>query len=91
MFKVLAYIKFLLKSTNQHGVHSPFVYNLVTKCFYDNTNYEDYTKLKSYKNSLLNNKSKLEITDFGAGSKIFKSNSRSVNRIAKHSGSTIKS
>lgn len=90
MFKVLAYIKFLLKSTNQHGVHSPFVYNLVTKCFYDNTNHEDYSKLTAYKNSLLNNKSKLEITDFGAGSKIFKSNSRSVNRIAKHSGSTIK-
>ncbi len=28
------YAKFWLKSTNAHGVHSPFVYNLVTKCFY---------------------------------------------------------
>ncbi|MDY8137848.1 hypothetical protein [Aquimarina sp. 2201CG5-10] len=34
-FKFIAYIKFLTKSTNQHGVHSPFVYNLVTKCFYN--------------------------------------------------------
>jgi len=28
------YLKFLLKSSNQHGVHSPFVYDLVTNCFY---------------------------------------------------------
>ncbi len=33
-FKIKAYIKFLFKSTNQHGVHSPFVYDLVTRCFY---------------------------------------------------------
>jgi len=27
---------FLLKSTNQHGVHSPFVYNYITKGLYNN-------------------------------------------------------
>ncbi len=29
-----SYWLFLLKSTNEHGVHSPFVYDLVTLCFY---------------------------------------------------------
>ena len=29
------YLLFLWKSTNQHGVHSPFVYRLVTQCFYN--------------------------------------------------------
>lgn len=37
------YLKFLLKSTNQHGVHSPFVYDLVTKCFYGKTKYPELT------------------------------------------------
>lgn len=35
--KPLSYTKFLWKSSNAHGIHSPFVYNLVTKCFYSGT------------------------------------------------------
>ncbi|TYP72943.1 hypothetical protein [Aquimarina intermedia] len=34
MFKIVSYAKFLLRSTNQHGVHSPFVYLLITRCLY---------------------------------------------------------
>ena len=33
-FRLFSYFKFLLKSTNQHGVHSPFVYDFVTKGLY---------------------------------------------------------
>lgn len=32
--QIKSYIKFLLHSKNEHGVHSPFVFDLVTKCFY---------------------------------------------------------
>ena len=33
-FKGISYFKFLLKSTNQHGIHSPFVFAYLTKCLY---------------------------------------------------------
>lgn len=35
MFKLVQYFKFLLTATNEHGVHSPFIYRYVTKCLYE--------------------------------------------------------
>lgn len=34
LYTLKSYIKFILSSTNEHGVHSPFVYSLLTKCIY---------------------------------------------------------
>jgi hypothetical protein len=45
--KIKSYIKFLWNSKNEHGVHSPFVFDLVTKCFYDKTKYPEYSLLKN--------------------------------------------
>ena len=85
-FQIKSYLKFLKNSTNQHGVHSPFVYSLVTKCFYDKNKYAEYSILKQYRNSLLANKNFIEVTDFGAGSRVFKSNKRQIAKIAKTAG-----
>jgi len=85
-----SYIKFLYNSTNQHGVHSPFIYNLITKCFYDKSKQEDYTILKRYRAKLYNNNETISITDFGAGSRVFKSNERIISKIAKTAGATPK-
>lgn len=85
-----AYIKFILKAKNEHGVHSPFVFDLVTKCFYDTTDYPEYKVLKNYRKSLLENKNTIEVTDFGAGSRVFKSNTREVAKIAQTAGITSK-
>ncbi|TBX69160.1 class I SAM-dependent methyltransferase [Flavobacterium silvisoli] len=81
-----SYLNFLWHSKNEHGVHSPFVFSLVTKCFYDKKKYAEYALLKNYRNTLLQNKNTIEVTDFGAGSRVFKSNSRAVNQIAKNAG-----
>ena len=87
---IKSYIKFLWNSKNEHGVHSPFVFDLVTKCFYDSKSHAEYTLLKNYRNSLLENKNPIEVTDFGAGSKVFKSNTRQVSKIAKTAGISTK-
>ncbi len=71
-------------------MHSPFVFDLVTKCFYDTTKYPEYEHLKSYRKSLLENKNTIEVTDFGAGSRVFKSNTREISKIAQTAGITPK-
>lgn len=81
-----SYLKFLWKSTNAHGVHSPFVFNLIQKCFYDSKNYDEYSVLEKYRNELLQNRNTIKVTDFGAGSRVFKSDTRAINRIAKNAG-----
>ena len=43
MFRLASYLKFLLRSTNQHGLHSPFVYNFATKCLYTKKMHRDKT------------------------------------------------
>lgn len=49
--QIKSYIKFIFHSKNEHGVHSPFVYDLVTKCFYasefpiENSKYPSTNKL----------------------------------------------
>ncbi|MGY5850421.1 O-methyltransferase [Salegentibacter sp. F14] len=82
----LRYLKFLLKSQNQHGLHSPFVYELVTRCFYDKTNYPQYEVMEAYRKELLEDKRKITVTDFGAGSRVFKSKEREVAAIARNVG-----
>ena len=86
LFQIKAYLKFLWNSKNEHGVHSPFVFNLLTKCFYDKKSKPEYAILKNYRKSLLENKNFIEVTDFGAGSKVFKSNRRQISKIAKTAG-----
>jgi predicted O-methyltransferase YrrM len=86
LYQQRKYLPFLLEASNQHGVHSPFTYQLVTQCFYKKINKNlwrafldtrQYTKGKSKEK---NN------TDFGTESKISKRNTRQVSQIAKVAG-----
>ncbi|WP_158844416.1 O-methyltransferase [Algibacter sp. L1A34] len=90
MYQITQYFKFLLKSSNQHGVHSPFVYDLITKCFYDKKKYTDYKKIIGYKKTLKENTNSIKITDLGAGSQVMKQEERVISQMAKNAGSTNK-
>lgn len=89
-FKIKLYLLFLIKSTNKHGVHSPFVFNLVTKCFDTKTKIEQKKEFFKIRNWLLKQKTKLKVVDFGSGSKVFKSNERMVSDITKIAGINTK-
>lgn len=94
LFYALNYLYFYLKSGNQHSVHSPFVYELYTLVVQDRKEYYAFTKLEKLRQELISDRSELEITDFGAGSKHVtnnkNSNKKSVSQLASHSAITTK-
>ena len=85
-FRIKSYLKYILKSTNLHGIHSPFIYKFLDDCLYAKTDPKNIQLFSQFKKLLLSNKNTITVTDFGAGSKVFNSNKRAVNKIAKHAG-----
>lgn len=55
MTGMIEYIRFLLKSTNEHGVHSPFLFSLITKGLYSrNPLWNDKKKKDVFVERILN-------------------------------------
>ncbi|OSZ80275.1 SAM-dependent methyltransferase [Chitinophagaceae bacterium IBVUCB2] len=82
-FKYLSYF-FTSSNGKGHGVHSPFVFNFITKILNDKTPYPEYEKVEKLRKQLLADNIVLTIEDFGAGSAVAKTNSRTVASIAKN-------
>jgi len=90
IFRLKSYIKFLVKSILQPGIHSPFIYGLVSQCFEDTSKKSWYSQIQNYRNSLLKNKTIISIEDYGAGSKSLRKDKRRVSKIAKKAGISLK-
>ena len=83
----LRYLDYWLTSQNGkgHGIHSPFVYELVTKVFRDFTPYDAYAPVENLRAKLLKNPQPLAVLDLGAGSRATSTKTRSIAFLARHS------
>jgi len=83
---VIKYFNYWITASNGkgHGMHSPFVFEFITKILNDRTAYTEYEKVEALRDQLLNDTTVLEVEDFGAGSVIDKKNKRSISSIAKN-------
>jgi len=83
---LLKYLRYYFTASNSkgHGMHSPFVFEFITKILNDKNDYPEYEKVESLRRQLLNDNVILEVEDFGAGSLIDKKNKRSISSIAKN-------
>ncbi|HEY1039305.1 MAG TPA: class I SAM-dependent methyltransferase [Bacteroidia bacterium] len=82
--KLNDYAKYKLKAKDAHGLHSPFVFHLYNAVIEETSAYYDYSKLARIRRRLEKDNTILTVEDFGAGSKVFKGNQRSVADICKH-------
>lgn len=79
------YLNYFFKARNQHGIHSPYVYELYNNVIKDQTPFYIFKDIESIRAKLLLSNIEIEINDFGAGSSVNKSNKRRINDIAKNS------
>ncbi|PIF00216.1 MAG: hypothetical protein CR994_07065 [Maribacter sp.] len=47
LYRFTHYLKYILGSTNQHGIHSPFIYAYVTKCLYKKSRFKGNKNIKA--------------------------------------------
>ena len=66
--------KLVSKSRKGHGIHSPFVYDLIEKVINKKIKSPEFSVIENLRKKLINSKKKIIVQDFGAGSKVFKSN-----------------
>lgn len=81
------YLRYWLTAANGkgHGVHSPFVFEFITRVLNDKRRFYAFDGIEKIRTQLLSNHSTIEIQDFGAGSRVAKTNTRKVSDVAKGS------
>ncbi|HUZ61743.1 MAG TPA: class I SAM-dependent methyltransferase [Hanamia sp.] len=81
------YFNYYIKAQNGkgHGVHSPFVFDFIINVLNDRKKYDCYEKIEAMRKELLNNKTIIEVEDFGAGSAVIPFKNRVVKDIAASS------
>ena len=88
----IKYLRYYLTASNSqgHGMHSPFVFEFITKVLNDKTEYPAYQLVENLRQQLLTDQSELTIEDYGAGSTIDKTNQRTIASIAKNAAKPAK-
>src|SRR5437764_14518547 len=81
----IKYLKYYFTAANGkgHGVHSPFVFDFITKVMNDKRRFYSYVSIESMRSDLRLDRRILKIDDYGAGSVVNKSKKRTVKDIAR--------
>lgn len=88
----IKYLKHYLNASNRkgHGIHSPFVFEFITKILNDKKKYDAYDVVENLRKQLLIDSRLLTVEDFGAGSKKFEKYQRGIKYIAQNSAKSGK-
>lgn len=90
MNQLLNYLIYFLKSTNLHGIHSPFVYGLVKDVIYNRKiKSQNFKAIENIRKLMKKNINPLGGQDFGAGS-VTKNSQKTIGQFASSSSKSAK-
>ncbi len=75
------YLKYLLKSHNLHGVHSPFIYDLNVNVLNQRVAGTELSNVNKYRNTLQHQKDFIDVEDLGRGSHQLRNRKRLISAI----------
>jgi predicted O-methyltransferase YrrM len=86
-FHASRYVEYLLIAANRkgHGIHSPFVFDLVSRIFRNKTGSDVVCSIEKIRKELISDKREITVNDLGSGPAKGKKNIRKVSDIARNS------
>jgi predicted O-methyltransferase YrrM len=85
-FLITQYLQYILKAKSAHGVHSPFVFDFIHDVLKDKRHYYAFDAIRQLRQAMYQDKTLLQIEDFGAGSHKQNHQQRKVKDIARTAG-----
>ena len=85
MNRAVEYLKYVLRARNEHGLHSPFLFELYNEVFKSPKQFYCFKDLETKRAQLKKDHRRISVSDFGAGSKYRAGNERAISHIAKQS------
>ncbi len=88
MFQILAYINYWFHQVDEHSLHSPFLFSFYQELV--KPRFDPNPDIEQLRAQLRKDSTLIELIDYGAGSRVNKSNKRKIATVAKHSTTPLK-
>lgn len=87
LYAVRKYINYIFFSSHKrgHGIHSPFVFYLITKVFRNKIDQDLVLNIEKTRQMMISDRRRINVTDYGSGPDRISSSSRKVSEIVKYS------
>lgn len=81
--RIGSYLNHLVRAKGAHGVHSPFVYTLVTEVLRVDHERPEFAEIEQFREALLASDAQIQVNDLGAGSRVLDQPVREVADMAR--------
>ena len=85
LLQIRSLFSYFFTAQNEHGLHSPFVFDLYLNTIKKEVVQPDFEVIEAIRRQMLQSREQLQITDYGAGSKVNTSPIREVRDVAQNS------